>query len=113
MYWVIYGDHLLLEKIYFIRMLDLAILIVSGKENMELFDGESNYYGDDAFNQNLKRGDSSEGWISSVVDLIGFLVHFDGRGAKQDLIKSAFFDTMTTPSNLNPNYAKGLLLTLI
>ena len=94
-------------------MLDLAILIVSGKENkMELFPGESNYYGDDAYNQNLTLGDSSEGWISSVVDLIRFLVHFDGRGAKPDLIRSALFDTMTTPSNLNPNYAKGLLLTL-
>ena len=94
-------------------MLGLAILIVSGKEDkMELFDGESNYYGDDAYNQNLTLGDSSEGWISSVVDLIGFLVHFDGRGAKPDLIRRGLFDTMTTPSNLNPNYAKGLLLTL-
>ena len=94
-------------------MLGLAILIVSGKEDkMELFDGESNYYGDDAYNQNLTLGDSSEGWISSVVDLIRFLVHFDGRGAKPDLIRRALFDTMTTPSNLNPNYAKGLLLTL-
>ena len=102
------------QKIYLIKILDLAILIVSGKINkMELFDGEANYYGDDAYNQNLKRGDSSEGWISSVVDLLRFLVHFDGRGAKPDLIRSAFFDTMTTPSNLNPNYAKGLLLTLI
>ena len=91
-------------------MLDLAILIVSDKE--KLFDGESNYYGDDAYNQNLKLGDSSEGWISSVVDLLRFLVHFDGRGTKKDLIKSALFETMTTPSSLNPNYAKGLLFTL-
>ena len=91
-------------------MLDLAILIVSDKE--KLLPGESNYYGDDAYNQNLKLGDSSEGWISSVVDLLRFLVHFDGRGAKPDLIRSAYFDTMTTPSTLNPNYAKGLSLTL-
>ena len=94
-------------------MLDVAILIVSGKEDkIKLFDGESNYYGDDAYNQNLTLGDSSEGWIGSVVDLIRFLVHFDGREAKQDLIISALFDTMTTPSTINPNYAKGLLLTL-
>ena len=92
-------------------MLDLAILIVSGKKD-QLVDGESNYYGDYAYNQNLKLGDSSEGWISSVVDLVRFLVHFDGRVAKPDLIKSALFDTMTTPSTLNSNYAKGLLLTL-
>ena len=91
----------------------ITILIVSGKEDkIKLFDGESNYYGDDAYNQNLKLGDSSEGWISSVVDLLRFLVHFDGRGTKKDLIKSALFDTMTTPSSLNPNYAKGLLFTL-
>ena len=92
-------------------MLDLAILIVSGKEN-QLVDGESNYYGDYAYNQKLTLGDSSEGWISSVVDLVRFLVHFDGRAAKPDLIKRALFDTMTTPSTLNSNYAKGLLLTL-
>ena len=51
--------------------------------------------------------DSAGGWINSTVDLVRFLVHFDGFSSKPDLISKSTFDIMTTPTNLYPNYAKG------
>ena len=82
--------------------------------------GESTYYGqyvDDKtqLHQRLDIMDSSEGWISSVFDLVRFLVHFDGGGVKTDLIKGSQFDIMVEPSEVNPNkynFAKGLMFTL-
>ena len=59
--------------------------------------------------------DSSEGWISSVFDLVRFLVHFDGGGVKTDLIKGSQYDIMVKPSEVEPNkykFAKGLMFTL-
>ena len=82
--------------------------------------GESTYYGqyvDDQtqLHQHLDIMDSSGGWISSVFDLVRFLVHFDGGGVKTDLIKGSQYDIMVEPSEVDPNpykFAKGLMFTL-
>ena len=82
--------------------------------------GESEYYGeyvDDQtqLHQHLDIMDSAEGWISSVFDLVRFLVHFDGGSVKTDLIKGSQYDIMVEPSEVDPNpykFAKGLMLTL-
>ena len=94
------------------------VLISSGNGTKK--QGESTYYGqyvDDKtqLHQRLDIMDSSEGWISSVFDLVRFLVHFDGGGVKTDLIKGSLYDIMVEPSEVDPNpykFAKGLMLTL-
>ena len=93
-------------------------LIFSGNDAKK--QGESAYYGqyvDDQtqLHQHLDIMDSSEGWISSVFDLVRFLVHFDGGGLKTDLIKGSQYDIMVEPSEVEPNpykFAKGLMITL-
>ena len=94
------------------------VLIFSGNGTKK--QGESTYYGqyvDDQtqLHQRLDIMDSSEGWISSVFDLVRFLVHFDGGGVKTDLIKGSQYDIMVKPSEVDPNpykFAKGLMFTL-
>ena len=94
------------------------VLIFSGNGTKK--QGESTYYGqyvDDKtqLHQRLDIMDSSEGWISSVFDLVRFLVHFDGGGVKTDLIKGSQYDIMVEPSEVDPNpykFAKGLMFTL-
>ena len=51
--------------------------------------------------------DSHGGWIASSVDLMRFLVRFDGFNSKSDLISPASFQKMTQGSTPNPRYGMG------
>ena len=77
---------------------------------------EAHYYGEHAYDQELQILDSSEGWVSSAIDLLRFLIHVDGYHIKPDIIDVNSIGIMTSPSDVNPNpynFAKGHLLTLI
>ena len=76
---------------------------------------EATYYDNNdwpgSYGMNIKRSDSVGSWIASTVDLVRFLVHFDGSDSKPDLISKATYNLMTTQSNCancqSHNYAKG------
>jgi CubicO group peptidase (beta-lactamase class C family) len=59
---------------------------------------------------NVTRMDAHGGWIASASDLVRFAVAVDGIYAPP-LLRPASVEAMTTPSRLNPNYAKGWSIT--
>jgi CubicO group peptidase (beta-lactamase class C family) len=56
---------------------------------------------------NIESADGFAGWISTARDLVRLIVAVDGFSTKPDILTSASIDTMTTPSALNGNCAKG------
>ncbi|TWT57499.1 Penicillin-binding protein 4* [Thalassoglobus neptunius] len=72
---------------------------------------EVTYYGqdEDAYHKimNVTRMDAHGGWIATPTDLVRLVTHVDGFPNPSDLLNSSTLRTMTTPSPVNPNYAKG------
>ncbi|MEZ4777672.1 MAG: serine hydrolase [Bacteroidia bacterium] len=56
---------------------------------------------------NLEAMDAHGGWIATARDLVRLLVAIDGFTTKPDILNAASINTMTTPSSVNANYAKG------
>jgi CubicO group peptidase (beta-lactamase class C family) len=79
--------------------------------------GEVTYYGqlsrdgenhnDDPYAINVTRMDSHGGWIATATDLVRFAAHVDGFDADRNILRSETIRRMTTPSDVNPNYARG------
>ena len=56
---------------------------------------------------NIERMDANGGWVMSALDYLKFLIRVDGFTAIDDILEESTVELMTTPSNQNPNYAKG------
>jgi CubicO group peptidase (beta-lactamase class C family) len=72
--------------------------------------GEVVYYGqggEDPYGMRIDRMDSHGGWVATATDLARFAVHVDGFPTVPDILSQATIATMTTPSAVNANYAKG------
>jgi hypothetical protein len=74
---------------------------------------EVKYYsqipGKDPYDLNVTRMDSHGGWIATPMDLLRFFVNIDGFRSTQ-LLSRDTLKIMTTPSQVSPGYAKGLLV---
>ncbi len=69
---------------------------------------ESVYYDSgDPYSMKVKRMDAHGGWIASPIDLLRLVVKADGFATKPDILSSASFSSMVTPSANNSGYAKG------
>jgi CubicO group peptidase (beta-lactamase class C family) len=72
---------------------------------------EVKYYGSyDPYRRDVVRLDSCGGWIGTPSDLTAFFVHIDGFKDTDQLLSDDTLRVMTTPSTVNPRYAKGLFI---
>lgn len=51
--------------------------------------------------------DSHGGWVGTATDLIRFVLAVDGFTSRPDILSPSTINIMRTPSDVNPNYAKG------
>lgn len=56
---------------------------------------------------NIEAMDAHGGWLATAVDLVRLLNAVDGFDTKPDVLTTTSITTMTTPSAVNSNYAKG------
>ena len=74
---------------------------------------EVTYYGQgqgpsqNPYEINVRRMDSHGGWIATPADLVHFATHVDGFDADRNILRSETIRRMATPSDANPNYARG------
>jgi CubicO group peptidase (beta-lactamase class C family) len=68
-------------------------------------DGQNHY--DDPYGINVTRMDSHGGWIATPADLVHFATHVDGFDPGRNILKRETIRRMATPSDVNPNYARG------
>ena len=71
----------------------------------------SDQCGEDPYRFNLGRMDSHGGWIATPTDLVKFAMHVDGFTTTPSILKKSTIEVMTTPSAINPQYAKGWFIT--
>lgn len=64
----------------------------------------------DPYMRDVARLDSCGGWIGTPGDLTNFFVHIDGFKDTDQLLSDDTLRVMTTPSAVNPRYAKGLFI---
>jgi CubicO group peptidase (beta-lactamase class C family) len=86
---------------------------IAGNTLAERAVNEVKYYsqvpGQDPYDLNVERMDSHGGWIAAPIDLVRFTASIDGsRGAP--LLSPETLKIMTTPSQANLGYAKGLFV---
>jgi CubicO group peptidase (beta-lactamase class C family) len=86
---------------------------IAGNTLAERAENEVKYYsqvpGEDPYDLNVARMDSHGGWIAAPIDLVRFAASLDGsRG--NPLLSPETLKIMTTPSQANPGYAKGLFV---
>jgi len=87
---------------------------IAGNTLLDRAAGEVMYYGqdgDDPYNLNIRRMDSHGGWIATPSDLVQFAMHVDGFSETPNILKKRTIEIMTTPSTVNPLYAKGWSVT--
>jgi hypothetical protein len=82
---------------------------IAGSSRAERADREVVYHHrtHDPYAINMKRNDSTGGWLASASDLVRFAMSVDGLSAARNILKPATIRTMTTPSAANPTYAHG------
>ncbi len=76
----------------------------------ERFPEEVVYYGqngENPYGMNVTRMDSHGGWLATPSDLVLFLNHVDGFKSTPKIIRPETIKLMTTPSAVNPSYARG------
>jgi hypothetical protein len=86
---------------------------IAGNTLAERAENEVKYYSqvpaEDPYDLNVARMDSHGGWIAAPIDLVRFAASLDGsRG--NPLLSPETLKIMTTPSQANPGYAKGLFV---
>jgi CubicO group peptidase (beta-lactamase class C family) len=86
---------------------------IAGNTLAERAENEVKYYSqvpaEDPYDLNVTRMDSHGGWIAAPIDLVRFAASLDGsRG--NPLLSPETLKIMTTPSQANPGYAKGLFV---
>lgn len=77
------------------------------KINEVLYNGQS---GEDPYIYDYPRMDAHGGWIASATDLMRMLVKYDGYNGKQDLLKPATIQAMTTVGVASSGYACGWMV---
>lgn len=82
---------------------------IAGNALNDRADNEVKYYGGDPYGMNIARMDAHGGWIGTPRDLTTFFVHIDGFN-KEQLLTDGTLRTMSTPTSLEPRYAKGLFV---
>jgi CubicO group peptidase (beta-lactamase class C family) len=70
---------------------------------------DSQVPGQDPYDLNVARMDSHGGWIAAPIDLVRFTASIDGYRTSS-LLSPEPLTIMTTPSQANPGYAKGLFV---
>jgi CubicO group peptidase (beta-lactamase class C family) len=68
---------------------------------------EAVYSGRNAYSMKVRRMDAHGGWLASPIDLMRFLVRYDGFATKPDQINLTNFRMMVTGSSVNARYGKG------
>ena len=66
--------------------------------------------GGDPYRVKVARADSCGGWIATPSDLVRFVTHVDGLSDTPNILRPETIKVMTTPSALNPKYAKGWIV---
>jgi CubicO group peptidase (beta-lactamase class C family) len=87
---------------------------IAGNTLSERAAGEVKYYsqnGGNPYGMNVARMDSHGGWIATPGDLTTLFVHIDGFKDTEQLLTDESLRIMSTPSSVNPRYAKGLFIT--
>lgn len=87
---------------------------IAGNTLRERAGNEVKYYsqtGGDPYRMNVARMDSHGGWIATPSDLTTLFVHIDGFKDTEQLLTDDSLRVMSTPSAINPRYAKGLFIT--
>lgn len=80
---------------------------IAGDSKAERRRNEAVYVNNGAYTMKVRRMDAHGGWIASPVDLMRFMVRFDGFASKPDMISDANFSVMTSGSTANAKYGKG------
>jgi CubicO group peptidase (beta-lactamase class C family) len=83
---------------------------VAGNTLFERQPGEVRYYAQndgDPYGMNVRRMDSHGGWIARPADLVRFLMHVDGFATTPNILLPSTIEVMTSPTSVNPHYAKG------
>jgi CubicO group peptidase (beta-lactamase class C family) len=86
---------------------------IAGNTLEERAPREVTYYGQDSgpyqnpYEINVRRMDSHGGWIATAADLVHFATHVDGFDRGRNILKAETIRKMATPSDANPNYARG------
>lgn len=94
-------------------MLDRCLIrdmMIAGNRLSERAPLEVEYFGergDDPYGWNVRRMDSHGGWLAAARDLARFATYLDGPDGTWHLLSPATIRTMTTPSTVNPRYARG------
>ncbi len=87
---------------------------IAGNTPAERAAGEVKYYDVgatyDPYMRDVARLDSCGGWIGTPSALTNFFVHIDGFKDTDQLLSADTLRVMTTPSAVNPRYAKGLFI---
>ena len=84
-------------------------MAIAGNTRAERQHLEVRYYRgvrDDPYGMNVRRMDSHGGWIARPAAVALFASHLE-RGSSPALLGAQSLDTMTAPSPVNPQYAKG------
>jgi CubicO group peptidase (beta-lactamase class C family) len=87
---------------------------IAGNTLSERAANEVKYYsqtGGNPYEMNVARMDSHGGWIATPGDLTTLFVHIDGFKDTEQLLTDDSLRVMSTPSSVNPRYAKGLFIT--
>lgn len=86
---------------------------IAGNTLSERASNEVKYYSQtgDPYRMNVARMDSHGGWIATPGDLTTLFVHIDGFKDTEQLLTDDSLRVMSTPSTINPRYAKGLFVT--
>ena len=85
-------------------------LSIAGNTLSERQPSEVRYYGqlgENPYRMNVQRMDSHGGWLGTARDLATFATHVDGFTTTPDILQARTVRTMTTPSGVNQNYARG------
>lgn len=83
---------------------------IAGNTLKDRVANEVSYYGrtgQDPYGLNVRRMDSHGGWLATPADLVRFTTHVDSFDTSRNILKPETVQRMTTPSNINPHYARG------
>jgi CubicO group peptidase (beta-lactamase class C family) len=88
---------------------------IAGNTLQERADGEVIYHRQEGdgqpYGMNVGRMDAHGGWLASPSDLVRFLNGVYGTGQSAPILKPDTVSVMTTPSVVNPGYARGWFIT--
>jgi len=96
-----------------LKRCEILDMQIAGNTLEDRATNEVKYYNQatgDPYQMNVARMDSHGGWIATPSDLTAFFIHIDGFKDAEQLLNDDTVRTMTTPTTVNPRYAKGLFV---